>query len=59
MGGMTGGGRGDGLEELGEYVAKLWTVTIMACHEGLSSRRPEDIKITTVDKLPTNLDPHS
>ena len=41
---------GDGLEVLSKYVVKVWTVTIMARHEGWSRRRPKDMKMTSVEK---------
>ena len=43
-------GEGDGLEMLDKYVVKVWTVVIMVRHEGRSRRRPEDMKMTAVEK---------
>ena len=43
-------GEGDGLEVLDKYVVKMWTVVIMVRHEGWSRRRPEDMKMTAVEK---------
>jgi len=47
---MAVGGKGGGLEVLDKCVVKVWTVTIMARHEGWSCRRPAEMKITAVKK---------
>jgi len=40
----------NGLEVLDEYVIKVRAVKIMACNEGWSRRRHEDIKMTAVER---------